>query len=71
MTMHLTEKANQTVARLRSHYQTLVDSGYSERNAIDRVLHDNGNVSADLVFLALGLPYDAGQLVKFGLAKNA
>lgn len=62
----LTASAQATVDRLRKHRDTLIDNGFLRRNAIDRVLHDNGDVDANLAALALNLGFDPNELQRKG-----
>ena len=64
--MNLTDKAQVTVNRLRVHAVALTDDGFTAQNATERVLHDNGHVTTDLVFFALGMPYDRDALKRGG-----
>ena len=64
--MILTDKSQAVVTRIRNHYQKLVDDGFTSHNATERVLFDNGHLTIDLVFFALGMAYDRAALKRGG-----
>lgn len=55
-----------TVARLRNRYAQLHPE--YKQNTFERLAFENGNVSADLIFFSLGMPYDQQRLINLGLA---
>lgn len=54
MSIQLTAEAQQIVARLRAHKQSLIEAGYTGRNANERVLFEHGDINGVLASYAIG-----------------
>lgn len=71
--INLTNKGQQTLLRIKQRYAELTDTGWTKRNAYDRVVFENGKVPAAMIDYAIRdtIQGDHAIMVLAGYAKRA
>ena len=68
MKFELTAKGREQYNKSNARYKQLLAEGYTDSNAFDRVVFEQGKVNANIHVLANGVGPDWDSLIKAGLA---